>query len=124
MVPAYRERGHAHHPADDQQVSGQQMMEVLSVASEVYPLVKTGGLADVAGACPGALVHFDISMRTLVPGYPQVLAAIEKGRSVASFDDLFGGPAELIAARVACLDLIVLDAKHLYDRPGGIYVDQ
>ena len=25
---------------------------VLSVASEIYPLVKTGGLADVAGARP------------------------------------------------------------------------
>ena len=28
---------------------------VLSVASEVFPLVKTGGLADVAGALPPAL---------------------------------------------------------------------
>ena len=28
------------------------MIEVLSVASEVFPLVKTGGLADVAGALP------------------------------------------------------------------------
>jgi len=31
------------------------MIEVLSVASEIYPLVKTGGLADVAGALPKAL---------------------------------------------------------------------
>ena len=30
-------------------------MKLLSVASEIYPLVKTGGLADVAGALPGAL---------------------------------------------------------------------
>ena len=27
-------------------------MKVLAVASEVFPLVKTGGLADVAGALP------------------------------------------------------------------------
>ena len=27
-------------------------MKVLSVASEVFPLIKTGGLADVAGALP------------------------------------------------------------------------
>ena len=31
------------------------MIEVLSVASEVFPLIKTGGLADVAGALPAAL---------------------------------------------------------------------
>lgn len=99
------------------------MMDVLSVASEVYPLIKTGGLADVAGALPAALASQDVSMRTLVPGYPQVIGAIKKGRSVAQFADLFGGPAELIAARVGDLDLIVLDAKHLFDRAGGIYVD-
>lgn len=99
------------------------MMDVLSVASEIYPLVKTGGLADVAGALPAALAGQDIMMRTLVPGYPQVLAAMDKGRVVARFDDLFGGPAELLATRVEGLDLIVLDAKHLYDRAGGLYVD-
>ena len=30
-------------------------VRVLSVASEIFPLVKTGGLADVAGALPAAL---------------------------------------------------------------------
>ncbi|WMT88889.1 glycogen synthase GlgA [Pelagibacterium sp. 26DY04] len=99
-------------------------MDVLSVASEIYPLVKTGGLADVAGALPAALAEHDIAMRTLVPGYPQIVGSIKRGRTVANFDDLFGGPAALIAARVAGLDLIVLDAPHLYDRSGGIYVDQ
>ena len=43
-------------------------MRVLSVASEVYPLVKTGGLADVTGALPGALAAEGVEMRTLVPG--------------------------------------------------------
>ncbi len=46
-------------------------MEVLSVASEVFPLVKTGGLADVAGALPPALAGAGVEMRTLVPGYPR-----------------------------------------------------
>ncbi len=49
------------------------MIEVLSVASEVYPLIKTGGLADVAGALPAALAGQGITMRTLVPGYPDVM---------------------------------------------------
>lgn len=47
-------------------------VRVLAVASEVYPLVKTGGLADVAGALPVALKAHGVEMRTLLPGYPDV----------------------------------------------------
>ena len=48
-------------------------LKVLSVASEIFPLVKTGGLADVAGALPAALAREGVEMRTLVPGYPAVI---------------------------------------------------
>ncbi|MGL4443185.1 MAG: glycogen/starch synthase, partial [Alsobacter sp.] len=62
---------------------------VLSVASEVFPLVKTGGLADVAGALPGALAGEGVAMRTLVPGYPAVMAALAKGEARHAYADLF-----------------------------------
>jgi starch synthase len=42
-------------------------MRVLAVASELYPLIKTGGLADVTGALPGALAPLGIEMRSLLP---------------------------------------------------------
>ena len=51
-------------------------MKVLSVASEVFPLIKTGGLADVAGALPLALAPLGVSMRTIMPGYPAVLQKV------------------------------------------------
>jgi starch synthase len=98
------------------------MIEVLSVASEVYPLIKTGGLADVAGALPLALAETGVTMRTLVPGYPAVLTKLTGGREVAQFEDLFGFRGRLIAGRVEGLDLIVLDVPPLYDRPGNPYV--
>ena len=98
-------------------------LRVLSVASEVYPLVKTGGLADVAGALPAALAPEGIATRTLVPGYPGVLAALRDAEIVHAFADLCGGPARLLAARAAELDLLVVDAPHLYARPGNPYVD-
>lgn len=98
------------------------MIEVLSVASEVYPLIKTGGLADVAGALPLALAETGVTMRTLVPGYPAVLAKLTGGREVAQFDDLFGFRGRLIAGRIEGLDIIVLDVPPLYDRPGNPYV--
>ena len=97
-------------------------LTALSIASEIFPLIKTGGLADVAGALPGALKPHDIAMRTLVPGYPAVLGGIEPPQVVHSFADLFGGSARLLAARSDDLDLLVLDAPHLYVRPGNPYV--
>jgi starch synthase len=99
------------------------MIDVLSVASEAYPLIKTGGLADVAGALPGALSPHGVLMRTLIPGYPAVMREAEGARVVHEFDDLFDGRARLLAGRAAGLDLIILDAPHLYDRPGNPYLD-
>ena len=96
-------------------------LKVLSVASELYPLIKTGGLADVAGALPGALAPEGIHVRSLVPGYPAVLAQLRKPVEACKLPDLFGGPARLLAANVDGMDVLVLDAAHLYERPGNIY---
>ncbi|MBV9975256.1 MAG: glycogen/starch synthase, partial [Hyphomicrobiales bacterium] len=98
-------------------------MKVLAVTSEIYPLVKTGGLADVAGALPIALARERVRVRTLVPGYPAVLDGIEKMRPLHAYDDLHGGPARLLEARAGKLELFVIDAPHLYRREGNPYVD-
>lgn len=98
------------------------MTQVLSVVSECAPLVKTGGLADVAGALPIALEQEGVRMRTLMPLYPQVKSRAKGARKVLSFDDLMGGPARVLAAKVEGLDLLLLDAPHLYDREGSIYL--
>lgn len=95
---------------------------VLSVASEVFPLIKTGGLADVAGALPLALAEHGIAVRTLMPGYPDVLKCVGRGELVCRFADLFGGKAQILAVQHGALDLLILDAPHLFDRPGGPYV--
>jgi len=99
------------------------MIRVLSVASECAPLVKTGGLADVVGALPAAMAAQGCGMRTLLPGYPPVLAGVELGEVVLAEDDLFGGRGEVVAAHAAGLDLLILRAPHLYDRPGSIYLN-
>ncbi|MFH5925568.1 glycogen synthase GlgA [Roseomonas xinghualingensis] len=103
-------------------------MRVLSVASECFPLIKTGGLADVVGALPAALAPEAVAVRTLLPGYPEVIARAGAAGPIHVFDDLFGddlfgGPARLLAVRMAGLDLLILDAPHLYARPGGPYSD-
>jgi len=99
-------------------------MRVLSVASEVFPLIKTGGLADVVGALPGALAPLGVEMRVLVPGYPAVLEKLKRRASATPLGPLFGGEARLLAGKAAGLDLFALDAPHLFARPGNPYVDQ
>ena len=96
-------------------------MEVLAVASEIHPLIKTGGLADVVGALPKALGRHGIRVRSLIPGYPAVLAAIGEAESVQTVSNLFGGPAQLLACRLRGLDLLVLQAPHLFGREGNPY---
>ncbi|MDQ2803524.1 MAG: glycogen synthase GlgA, partial [Pseudomonadota bacterium] len=94
---------------------------VLSVVAEIYPLVKTGGLADVAGALPPALAAEGVAVHSLIPGYPAVLSALASAAMVHRFDELFGGPATLVAGMSAGLRLFAIDAPHLYARPGSPY---
>ena len=96
-------------------------MQVLSVTPEIFPLIKTGGLADVTGALPIALAAKGMTMRTLIPGFPQVMDAFKKRKAVYQYPLLQGGKASVHAVKIAGLDLFVLDAPHLYDRPGGPY---
>lgn len=98
------------------------MIRVLSVASECAPLVKTGGLADVAGALPAALAPEGVEMRTLLPGYPAVMARVQVTGEAMADPDLFGGPARVLHATAGGIDLYVIDAPHLFARPGSIYL--
>ena len=97
-------------------------VRVLAVASEVYPIVKTGGLADVAGALPIALKAHGVEMRTLMPGYPEVMRLVSGTAELRNWPDYFGGPGRLLAGSHDGLDLFVLDVPHLYARPGNPYV--
>jgi len=98
-------------------------MKVLSVASECVPFVKTGGLADVVGALPGALAPLGVEMRVLIPGYPAVMAALPEDAEVHALPRLPGGRARLIIARAAGVDVMVLDSPRLFERPGNLYLD-
>ena len=97
-------------------------MKVLAVTSEVFPLIKTGGLADVCGALPAALAAEGVSVVTLVPGYPAVLAKLPDAVSILDIPDLFGGPARVLRGQAGALDVVAIDAPHLYARPGDPYV--
>ena len=100
------------------------MTKILFVVSECAPLIKTGGLADVAGALPNALRAHGDEVRVLLPGYRAVMGKLGKTKTVLKIPEAFGGPAKVLAASIAGLDLLILDAPHLFDRAGGIYGDE
>ena len=97
-------------------------MKVLSVASECVPFVKTGGLADVVGALPGALAPLGVEMRVLIPGYPAMMAALPEDAEAHAFPRLPGGRARLLSGNTAGIEVMVLDAPRLFDRPGNPYL--
>ncbi len=99
-------------------------MKVLHVGAEVFPLVKTGGLADVLGALPQALIGQGADVRLLLPGLPAIADAVLHQRNVCQIGPCFG------AARVTLrlgqmpysqVPVYVIDAPLLYRRPGSPY---
>jgi starch synthase len=99
---------------------------LLSVASEAYPLIKTGGLADVAGALPLALTEQGLDVRTLIPAYPAVLRAAElAGAMVLPLPEAAiaqVGEGRLLAFEANGMEVLALDLPHFYDRPGTPYL--
>ncbi|MEO8722751.1 MAG: glycogen synthase GlgA [Sphingobium sp.] len=94
---------------------------VLSVASEAWPLLKTGGLADVVGALPDAVAPHGVKMTNMLPGYPAVMNAIGKGKVIHRYDSLLGAGAQILYAKAH--NLLVLDAPALFTREAGPYAD-
>ena len=100
-------------------------MRVLHVVPEVYPVVKTGGLADVAAALPAALAQRGHDVRLLIPGYPAVLEAGIDLEPVMTDANLFwGGPAQLLFGRLqgVGVPVYVLDSAGLFNRAGNPYI--
>ncbi|OGT12346.1 MAG: starch synthase [Gallionellales bacterium RIFCSPHIGHO2_02_FULL_57_16] len=100
-------------------------LKVLFATSEVAPLIKTGGLADVSGALPAALRTIGVDARVLVPGYRQVIGQLNQNKAVAVFGSLPGFPAaRLLSEKMPNgTPLLVLDCPGLYQREGGPYQD-
>jgi starch synthase len=100
-------------------------MRILHVASEIFPLVKTGGLADVVAALPRALVKRGIDTRVLLPGLPGILDGMDALETVTRIGPVFGAATvTLLSGRMpdSGLPTYVVDAPFLYRRAGNPYV--
>ncbi len=100
--------------------------KLLHIAAEVFPLVKTGGLADVIAALPPALTRAGADVRLLLPGLPAIAESVVQPRTIAQLGPAFG--AGRITLRKGHLPhshvpAYVIDAPLLYRRGGSPYQD-
>lgn len=101
-------------------------MKILFAVAEAYPLVKTGGLADVAAGLPAALTALGHDVRIILPAYPEALdKAKAKGSAVPLGDPLGAGETRLLPCRMpdSGVPVLLVDCPALFDRPGSLYTD-
>ena len=107
-------------------------MKVLYVCAELYPFLKTGGLADVSAGLPPALQALGCDVRLLMPSFPAILQQATLTRPVASLPDgplPWGNAPALPAVNLVlaalpglAMPLYLLQAPALYARPGSPYL--
>lgn len=101
-------------------------MRVLFASAEVFPLAKTGGLADVSAALPKALADLGVDIHLIMPGYTEALDSAEAKQRTIPLGNIPGiEDASLIPARLpgSGLGIWLIDCPALYRRDGGLYVD-
>ncbi|MDN7353706.1 glycogen synthase GlgA [Acetobacter senegalensis] len=98
-------------------------LDVLSVASEFFPLVKTGGLGDVTGALPAALAPQGVRVRTVLPGYPSVMNALKWAHYEQEKIEIqeLGHTVHIIQASIEHNYFFIIDCPELYLRSGSPY---
>ena len=100
------------------------MRKILFASSEVHPLIKTGGLADVSASLPIALRQNGQDVRIILPAYRQCLEALDEIRTVATVKlEGFHLPVEILESTLPDSDvtLWLLNSPQHFDRDGGPY---
>lgn len=105
-------------------------MRILQLSAEIFPLLKTGGLADITGALPAALHAAGCEVRALLPGFPAVLAGLDGAETIGQFPAPWGEALQVkfgvlpdVPGGEGPLKAYVLDVPDLFDRPGNPYED-
>ena len=104
-------------------------MNVLFACSEVWPLIKTGGLGDVAYSLPHALHSAGNDVRVVIPAYREVVRQLDDIRVLGWVSPLTQNqthPLRILEARHPkfAFPLWLVDSQALFDRPGNPYGDE
>jgi len=98
---------------------------ILFATSEVYPLIKTGGLADVSGSLPRALQAAGHEVRVILPAYGDLTDRLDQAYTVGRFD-VGGTEVELIETILPGSDVItwLISNEKAFVRSGNPYMNQ
>lgn len=96
-------------------------MKILFLSAEAAPLVKVGGLGDVAGELPIALRKIGLDARLAIPGYPFLNEQLGKVESLLELD-ILGHPAEILKSEQRGVPWYLVDGDYI-QRMEGIYGD-
>lgn len=95
-------------------------MEVLFVASEMAPFIKTGGLGDVVGSLPFYLKKQGVDVKVILPFYKQVNTKnVQDLSCVGTFDIEYANTHNTVSlyhATYSGLDVYFIQNEHFYDR--------
>ena len=100
-------------------------MRVLYASTEVYPALKTGGLADVNAALPAALRAAGVDVRLLLPAFPALMGAAEGLQNVVALSaPIVGTDVRILRGRLGGVPVYLIEAGALYAQAGNPYVDE
>ena len=103
-----------------------EMKRLLFVASEAFPLVKTGGLADVAGSLPEVLRQKGMDVRLLLPAYADLLGKLDAPLDAVAELELAGQRVRILECQLPGTPLCtwLVDHPMFSERPGNPYHDE
>lgn len=95
-------------------------MRVAILSSEVVPFAKTGGLADVSGALPKALVKQDVDARVILPLYQQIDRTLLDESAIEDVPVQWRGrvtPMRVFLSNAAGARAYLIDAPEYFAKP-------
>ena len=98
-------------------------MRILFAASEVAPVSKTGGLADVAHALPKALCSLGHDLRVVTPAYRGTAEALRALEPVGAVEIEGLRSVILESTERGAAPLWLVDCPELFARAGSLYTD-
>lgn len=99
-------------------------MKLLFAASEAYPLIKTGGLADVAHSLPNALQSVGSDVRVILPAYRDLLRKVSCIKILGWLSPLPHHEVRILEVEHPAFDMPIwlVDDAGFFDREGNPYI--